>query len=196
MLAFAGDSERVRVLEIARTFKRSWIDLADVLTKVHQKEAWKRWGYDSFDSYCATELYLKSNTVAKLLGSFRFLEARAPAVIQRTRDEPRAPVPSLQAVDFVHRANKRGAAPESTLRQIEVAAFEEGTEAPMLRRQFKEIAFPVDDETKARRLKNQIASAAKRLASLIAEPELPVSHEIAVDVETSLGKLLDALEAA
>lgn len=196
MLAFAGDSERVRVLEIARVFKRSWIDLAEALTGVHQSGSWERWGFDSFDAYCTRELHLKKNTVAKLLGSYRFLESNAPRVIQRTRDEPRAPVPSLQAVEFVKRASDRGAAPADTLREIEVAAFDEGAEAPMLRRQYQEIAFPIDDETRARRLKNQIGSAARKLAALIAEPELPVSHDVAVEVEASIGKLLDALEAA
>ena len=35
---------------------------------------------------------------------------------------------------------------------------------------------------------------AKRLANLIAEPDAPVPHDVAVAVEESLGRLLDALD--
>ena len=101
MAAVADDPERADALSKARSFKRTWLELADALARVQKSGSWTRWGFDSFDSYCRKELHLKESTVAKLLGSFRFLESSAPRVLERARSPPAAHVPSLAAVDFV-----------------------------------------------------------------------------------------------
>jgi hypothetical protein len=194
MLAVAGDTERVEVLRRARAFKRTWIELAEALTAVFERESWRGWGHAGFEDYCAKELHLKKGTVQKLLGSFRFLQTSAPRVLERTREpNPEVPVPSMQAVDFVVRAAERGAADESTMREIERAAFDEGAEAPMLSRRFKTVAFPVDESEQREKLRNQISSTARRLANLLAEPDGPVPHQVAVSVEEALGDLMAAL---
>ena len=194
MLSFAGDPERVDVLTKARAFKRTWIELAEALTTVYDRAAFDRWGYESFDVYCRKELHLKAGTVQKLLGSFRFLQTKAPRVIERVRNEPQMPVPSLKAVEFVSRAAERGAVDRNTMREIQRAAFDDGVEAPMLSRRYKEIAFPVDQAERRDKLKSQLTSTARRLANLIAEPEVPVPHEVAVAVEEALGQLMNALD--
>jgi hypothetical protein len=196
MLAVADDAERVEVLDKARHFKRSWIELGEALCRVYQREAWVHWGFAGFEEYCRKELHLKKATVAKLLGSYRFLQAQAPRLLERVSAEPATPVPSLQAVDFVARAAERGAADQDTLEEIQRAAFEEGADAPLLSRRFKEVAFPVDEAERGDKLRHSLVGAARRLANLIAEPDAPVPHEVAVAVEESLGRLLDALDVA
>lgn len=194
MLAFAGDGERVDVLARARAFKRSWIELAEALARVHDRSSWQKWGFDSFEAYCKGELHLTPATAAKLLGSFRFLRASAPRVIARAAEEPAAPVPSLAAVDFVARATDRGAADKKVLGEIRRAAFDEGVEAPALSRRFREVAFPVSEEESGDRLRRQIAATARRLAQLVAEPGSPVPRRVAAAVEETIGQLLEALE--
>lgn len=194
MLAVADDAERVEVLDRARRFKRSWIELAEALNGVYNRESWVGWGFASFEEYCRKELHLKKATVSKLLGSFQFLKARAPRVLERAEAEPELPVPSLQAVDFVARAAERGAADNDAMEEIERAVFEEGADAPLLSRRFKEVAFPVDEAERIDKLRGQLTSAARRLANLIAEPDAPLPHDVAVAVEESLGRLLDALD--
>jgi hypothetical protein len=125
MHAVAGDSERADALAKARAFKRTWLELAEVLASVQHRGSWQRWGFADFDAYCRGELHLRSSTVAKLLGSFRFLESSAPRVLERARTSAGA-VPSLGAVEFVARATERGAADDDTLQTIRHAAFEEG----------------------------------------------------------------------
>lgn len=196
MLAFADDGERVEVLGKARAFKRSWIELAQALSAVVERGSWERWGYRSFDAYCKTELHVTPSTAAKLLGSFRFLESSAPRVIERAESEPAAPVPDLKVVDFVARAEERGAADEDTLAEIRRAAFEEGAQAPMLSRRFKSVAFPVSDREKSDRARQQLAAAARRLATLLADADGAVPHEVAAAVEESVGRLLETLEPA
>src|SRR5215813_12496762 len=76
--AHAEDAERVFVLERARRFKRTWIELAQALVQVRERETYLRWGYGSFDEYVTRELRLKRGTVDKLCASYAFSTARSP----------------------------------------------------------------------------------------------------------------------
>lgn len=195
MHAVASDPERAETLQKARAFKRTWIELAEALSRAHDKRLWEKWGFSDFDAYCRKELHLRSATVAKLLGSYRFLETAAPRVIERARtDRPEAPIPSLPVVEFVQRATETGAADAETLRSIHRVAFEEGAEAPVLSRQFGKLAFPQTDRDRRDKLCGSIAQAARRLASLIAEDGAPVPRQLAIRIEETIGELLEAIE--
>jgi hypothetical protein len=193
MAAVANDPERHGALSAARAFKRSWIELASALRGVSDDGAWERWGYKSFPDYCRIELHLKPATVGKLLGSYRFLESNAPQVLERRR-EPNAALPSLEAVDFVRRAEQRGAADAETMKAIETAVYEEGVEGAGLSRRFKEVAFPVDRRSRDQELRAQIAAAARRLVALLADEDAPVRRDVATGVEEAVGLLLEAIE--
>src|ERR1043166_8097973 len=195
LLAVAGDPLRADTLQKARAFKRTWLELAEALTKVQAKRSWEEWGFTDFDAYCRKELHLRGSTVAKLLGSYRFLETSAPRVIERARtDRFEAPIPSLPVVEFVQRATETGAADAETLRTIRRVAFEEGAEAPVLNRQFGKLAFPQTDRERRDKLRGSIAQAARRLSSLIAEAGAPVPRQLAIKVEETIGELLEAIE--
>jgi len=189
ILAHHGDAERVLVLERAKRFKRTWIELAEVLVRVREKESWSRWDFGSFDEYCARELHLKRGTVDKLCASYGFLRANAPRLLRDDPDDAR-PVPSWQAVDYVARAAERGAAPEETIAEMKRAVFDEGAPVPALSRKYREVAFPIEDEERRARLRAQIAAAARRLADLIAEEDSGVPRRTAERLEEVLGELL------
>jgi hypothetical protein len=197
MLAVASDPLRADALQKARAFKRTWLELAEALTRVQSHGSWEGWGYSDFDAYCRKELHLRSSTVAKLLGSYRFLETSAPRVIERARsavDHFEAPIPSLPAVEFVQKATERAAADHETLQTIQRVAFDEGMEAPILARRFKDVAFPESDRERRDKLRAAIAAAARRLSSLIAEESSPVPKKLAIRVEETVGELLEAIE--
>ncbi|HUJ59309.1 MAG TPA: hypothetical protein VLX92_12475 [Kofleriaceae bacterium] len=198
MLAVAHDAMRADTLAKARAFKRTWLELAEALTKVQANRSWEPWGFTDFDAYCRKELHLRGATVAKLLGSYRFLETSAPRVIERARGcEPSelvTPIPSLPAVEFVQRATERGAADRETLETIQRVAFDEGLDAPVLARRFKDVAFPETDRDRREKLRAAIAQAARRLSSLIAEEGSPVPKKLAIQVEETVGELLETIE--
>lgn len=195
MVQHAADPERATALLKTKNFKRSWIELAQVLVEVRERESWKRWGYEDFEEYYAKELHLRRSTVDKLCASFGFLRANAPRLVRD--DGPaipmNAPIPSWEAVQYVAKAEERGAADEATLSEMKKAAFEEGASVPALSRRFKEVAFPVDDEEKRQRVRAQIVAAAKRLADLCAEPDAGVPRELAEQIEVLAGDLAQAL---
>lgn len=195
MLAVAGDPDRADTLAKARAFKRTWLELAEALNRANDKRLWEKWGFSDFDAYCRKELHLRSSTVAKLLGSYRFLESSAPRVIERARsDHYEAPIPSMTAVEFVKRATEEGSADEETLRSIQRVAFDEGAEAPVLTRKFGELVFPQTDRERKEKLRGQIAAAARRLSALIAEEGAPVPKALAIRVEETIGELLERIE--
>jgi hypothetical protein len=195
LLAVAGDPERADTLQKARAFKRTWIELAEALSRASEKRLWEKWGFPDFDAYCRKELHLRGSTVAKLLGSYRFLETTAPRVIERARiDHDGAPIPSLPVVEYVQRATQAGAADEETLRSIHRVAFDEGAEAPVLTRQFGKLAFPQTDRDRRDKLRGAIAQAARRLSALIAEDGAPVPRQLAIKIEETIGELLEAVE--
>ncbi|CAN5498966.1 hypothetical protein BH11MYX1_BH11MYX1_30840 [soil metagenome] len=195
MLAVQNDPMRAETLQKARQFKRTWLELAQALARVQAGGSWENWGFSDFDAYCRKELHLRANTVAKLLGSYRFLETSAPSVIERAREDPfEAPIPSVKAVEFVQRATDRGAADAETLETMKRVAFEEGVDAPLLARRFKDVAFPESDREKAEKLRANISGTARRLSSLVAENGSPVPKKIAVQVEEAMGLLLESIE--
>lgn len=195
MHAVADDPERADTLAKARAFKRTWLELAEALSRVNEKRLWEKWGFSDFDAYCRKELHLRGSTVAKLLGSYRFLETSAPRVIERARtDHYEAPIPSLPTVEFVKRATEQGSADAETLRTIHRVAFEDGMEAPVLARKFGEQVFPISDRDKKEKMRANIAAAARRLSALIAENGAPIPKPIAIRVEETIGELLEAIE--
>src|SRR5262245_57955063 len=200
MIAVSGDPLRADTLAKARAFKRTWLELAEALTKVQHQNSFRDWGYDDFDAYCRKELHLRGATVQKLLGSYRFLETSAPRVIERARNLNasgevfEAPIPSLPAVEFVQKATERAAADPETLETIQRVAFDEGLDAPVLARRFKDVAFPETDRERREKLRASIAQTARKLSSLIAEEGSPVPKKLAIRVEEMVGELLEAIE--
>jgi len=196
MIAVSSDPERADTLQKARAFKRTWLELAEALCRANEKKLWAKWGFSDFDAYCRKELHLRGSTVAKLLGSYRFLETSAPRVIERARDTETfdAPIPSQAAVEFVKRATEEGNADEETLRTIHRVAFDEGAEAPLLKKSFGEIVFPQTERERKEKLRQQIAGAARKLSALVAEDGSPVPRQLAIRVEETIGELLEAIE--
>jgi|SRR5580698_5570388 hypothetical protein len=196
MIAVADDPLRHDTLQKARAFKRTWLELAEVLTRVQSHKSYEGWGFPDFDAYCRKELHLRGSTVAKLLGSYRFLETSAPRVIERSRanDHFESPIPSLPAVEFVQRATERNAADAETLQTIQRVAFDEGLDAPVLARRFKDVAFPETETDRREKSRAAIAATARRLSTLLAETASPVPKKLAIRVEEIVGELLESIE--
>jgi hypothetical protein len=187
---FQGDGERVEVLQRARRFKASWIELGEALSRVMSTEQWRRWGYGSFEEYCTRELHLKRETAYKLTGSYTFLKARAPDVLRR--DGLRAPIPPMESVSFWQRAEEEEDAPPEALRELRRAVVDEAAPAAALKRRYKEVFFPTGDDEKKQHDRSSVLSAAQRLLQLLADSRV-VAKTLAADVEEQLGRLIQEL---
>ena len=188
--AHADDPERAELLHRARRFKASWLELGEALTGAKRGGRWREWGYDTFEAYAKTELHLRQETVDKLTGSYSFLQKRAPAVLQR--DPLRDKMPSYQAVDFLRRAAS-GDAPREAVEEIRRKVIDEAAPAGTLSRQYGDVVFPIDEDTRMARDSAGVKNVAKRLRELLGETHA-VPRKLAAEVSGLLDRLLEAIE--
>lgn len=191
--AHSNDPERAELIARTRRFKSSWLELAEALTHVRREGTWQPWGFESFEQYTTRELRLRPETVEKLTGSFAFLQRRAPAVLKR--DGVSESIPSYQAVDFLRRAEEKEDAPAEAVVEIRKKVLDEGLPLPSVAREYRDVVFPIDEETKDKRDKAALKQAATKLRDMLAKTH-GVSQRLAGEVGEKLDELIDALAEA
>ncbi len=212
-----GDAERLEVVRRTQRFKRSWIELAEALSKVRSSQAFTRWGYNDFYKYCSEELTLKKSTVDKLTVSFHTLRSHAPEVLEW--DGVAKVIPSYDAVDYFSRAvgevDSRSPAkkpvpegeapaddaanagdPESDefIREVRTAVFDEGKPLAELRKRFDPVLYPRPKGAAKLEIVQKASAAARRLAELL--PDIDGLEDRRIQkLEVELGALRQELDA-
>ncbi|MGB8929748.1 MAG: hypothetical protein WCC48_00705, partial [Anaeromyxobacteraceae bacterium] len=128
-------SPRRRILEAARRYKASWVELARLLVQVKRDEAWREWGHASFERYCTAELFIRKQTAEKLLASFGFLERHEPG-LARPRGEPRAP--PFEVIEVLSRAEASGRLSESGWQELREEVLEQSPTPAVVNRRLTE----------------------------------------------------------
>ena len=102
------ESLRYKVLDCARGFKSSWIELGQYLFSVYKDKLFKDWEYLTFEAYCLKEIGIKQTTAMKLLKSYSFLEHQEPAFLKKQSLEERKPnqIPSYESVNALRVAKE------------------------------------------------------------------------------------------
>lgn len=103
------DSIRRRILESAKSFKTSWIDLGQALYTVWKDKLYKEWGYMTFEAYTAKEIGIRKQTALKLLKSYYFLEKEDPSYLQKdyTQSAQAGQLPNYEAVNVLRLAKDK-----------------------------------------------------------------------------------------
>lgn len=156
-------SSRYQVLNVARQFKSSWVELGEQLTRVRNSGEFSSWGYGSFDDYCRDEVRIKKETALKLTCAFNFLEKEEPDILARSRQ---LPVPDYRSIDLLRQAREAGQMDAEQYQMLREAVFEKERSHPTVARQFRELNGqnqpPAESELlrqallTARRLENQL----------------------------------------
>jgi hypothetical protein len=190
----AHDPERSELIARVRRFKASWFELGESLTEVKRAEGFKKWGYASFEDYCAKELHLKRDTADKLTGSFAFLRKSAPEMLRR--DGRDGPIPNYQAVDFLRRAEEEATdVPAETLTELRRHVLEEGATLPKVTRLFREAVFPADVAEQSEKRLSNLSSTISRLVELLAHARADklVPEPLCAEIEEPLARLAEHL---
>lgn len=201
-----AEPRRLDALRSTQRFKRSWLELAELLVGLRRDKGYEAWGFDDFHQYCADELHLRRSTVDKLTISFSTLKRLAPQVLQW--DGVEREVPSYQAVDYfgkaVEAANKSPApsaraqspapAPREVIKELRQAVFDEGQSVAELRRRFDPILRPKPKGAEELDLIQKALSTIRRLAELLPEIEGLTEKRVS-GAEKTLGGLREELEA-
>jgi len=128
MVGVEEDSIRYRVLQSAKNFKTSWVELGQALYTVWKDKAYKEWGYLTFDAYTQKEIGIKKPTAMKLLKSYYFLEKEEPAYLQKEYSETQsaASVPSYEAVNLLRLAKNKSTLDKDDYQRFKKDVFEDG----------------------------------------------------------------------
>ena len=174
--AEGADELRVHVVRRAREFKRSWVNMAEALVEVRNRESCLDWGYEDFYSYCSLELQLKQATADKLTGSYVALKRHAPSVLKRDGLNER--IPTCDAVDYFAKALKKGpsndpehepAVDQGVVNELRAAVFEEGAPVTELRKRFNPVFHPKPEGAEQIDAIRRATATARRLEKMVEE---------------------------
>ncbi len=183
------DSDRYRVLDSAKRFKASWVDLGEQLVAVNRNNQFSDWGYSSFEEYCSREIRIRKQTAQKLTLAFGYLERKEPALLDRA--DPR-PAPDYRSVDLLRRAEEEEDFSEEEYSGLRQAVVEEGRSLPTIQKKFRESVQSRQSLQESERQAVKAAlSSAKRLESALAT--LP---DIGREIKPQLADLIRELGMA
>ena len=171
-----GDPVRVDIVRRAQSFKRSWLELAEGLTRLRKSRQYEQWGYSDLYDYCQKELHIKAATLDKLMLSYGALREHAPEVLRR--DGVSREIPSLEAIDYFSRAMgpangeddpspRRLDAPRAVIDELRSAVFDEGRSVGELRKRFDPIFRPKDEQDEYADQLHKLKALAQRLSSSV-----------------------------
>lgn len=181
-------SERYRILETAKRFKSTWVELGEQLVQINTSGKFRDWGYEQFEDYCSKEVRIKKPTAQKLTLAYHFMEKEEPELLAR-RTELK-PLPDFRSVDLLRQARDEKGFSEEEYAELRKAVVEEDRSHPTVLKKFKEVSAvrcpEPSDPTKALR---SALGAARRLETLIEEvPDVPD------ELFSSLARLVAYLE--
>lgn len=193
------NSVRYCVLQKAKNFKSSWIELGQALYSVYNDKLYKEWGYQAFETYTVKEAGIKKPTAMKLLNSYYFLEKEESQCLQANYDGS-SDVKSMsgyEAVDVLRLAKRNKELDEADYADLKKGAFEEGKDAKQLKKDvtllLKKRKNIDPEEEKIRSNKVIIKRCVTTLKTIKKDIEIlgVLPRHIAVEI----GKLLEKIEA-
>ncbi len=191
------ESLRYKVLESAKRFKSSWIELGQMLYTVWKDRHWRGWGYLEFESYCQKEIGIREATARKLLHSYHFLEQEEPAFLQQQsrQDEPTSSCPSYDAVYLLRGAKTRAQLPEKEYAKLRTRVLEKAEEASGVRRELRLLQERLQpEEPEEARVKRRAASLRRIVTTLktaesVAEADRLIPPPLLKELKALVAKL-------
>ncbi|MSN24934.1 MAG: hypothetical protein GJV46_03605 [Geobacter sp.] len=157
-------SDRYEVLDKAKRFKSSWVELGEKLLLVSSKGRFRDWGYQNFEDYCAQEIRIKRATAEKLTMAYRFMEKEEPQLLS-AREELK-PLPDYRSIELLRKAKEEKGFTEEEYGDLRKSVVEEERSHPVVLKRYKEVASLREEVNPLAPLKASI-SAAKRLESTL-----------------------------
>lgn len=186
-------SDRYLVLESAKRFKSSWVELGNKLLVVSSSSLYRDWGYSSFDEYCAREIRIKKPTAEKLTLAYRFMEKEEPELMERSRDL--RPLPDYRSVDLLRQAREERNFSDEEYGELRKSVIEEERSHPTVLKRFKEMAREEEQPRDPAASARGALLAARRLDAVLAD--LPqVAEEFSGSLMALVSRLEEELEAA
>lgn len=161
-------SERYEVLDKAKQFKSSWVELGEKLLKVSSEARFREWGYTSFEEYCVQEIRIKRGTAEKLTMAYRFMEKEEPQMLSPAGpSQELKPLPDYRSVDLLRKAKEEGGFSEEEYQDLRKSVVEEERSHPTVLKKFKEVASLREEADPLIPLKASLSAARRLHAALL-----------------------------
>ena len=195
MGALDPGSFRYQVLDAAKRFKSSWIELGQHLFSVHKDKLFKDWGYLTFEAYCAKEIGTRQNTAVKLLKSYSFLEKEEPTFLKRETLDGRKPahIPSYESVNALRLARQNDRVSEKEYQDLREEVLDEGREDAEVKKKLRYILksrAPVkSEEDRKTVVVKKLVSSLKTARDEMADLDFP--RKLTKEIDALVEALLD-----
>ncbi|MDD5154928.1 MAG: hypothetical protein PHF11_00375 [Candidatus Omnitrophica bacterium] len=193
------NSLRYKILENARNFKTSWIELGRALYSAWKDKLYKEWGYNSFDTYTSREIGIRKQTALKLLRSYYFLEKEEPHYLKSdyTGSAQAAEIPSYESVDVLRLAKNKKSLDEEDYDNLKKSVFEKGKDAREVKRDLISLMRQREElEPEEAREKKKTAQVRRLIGALKSlKNEIGLSKTLPHAIIKDLDNLIDKLES-
>jgi hypothetical protein len=193
------DSIRYRVLQSAKNFKTSWIELGQALYSVWKDKAYKEWGYLTFDAYTQKEVGIKKPTAMKLLKSYYFLEKEEPSYLQKEAAEAATPaeVPSYESVNLLRLAKDKNSIDKDDYQRFKKDVLEMGKDPVQFKRDLTSLMKQREELSgdEARRVRK--LAVVKRIISSLKtlKTDIETQKMLPVSLVKEISALINKLES-
>lgn len=193
------ESLRYHILENAKSFKTSWIELGRALYTVSKDKLYKEWGYTSFEVYTAKEIGIRKQTAMKLLRSYYFLEKEEPAYLKEeyVKQADASRIPGYEAIDVLRQAKNKKSLDENDYSNLKKEIFEKGRDAREVKKDLTSlIRERAELEPEEAREKRKFATV-RRFVGLLKsiKEEMEIAKLLPAGLIKEAGELISKLEA-
>lgn len=193
------NSLRRRILESARNFKTSWLELGQALYSVWKDKLYKEWGFASFESYTSREIGIRKQTALKLLRSYYFLEKEEPAYLKEdyAGGATLASVPTYETINVLRLAKNKKALDEDDYNNLKKEVFEKGKDCREVRRDLTALIKQREElQPEEAYRKRRVATVKRFLSTLKAlKKEIEISKLLPAAIIKEAEKLIEKLES-
>lgn len=194
-----GDSLRCHILESARNFKTSWIDLGRALHAVWSDKLYKGWGYSTFEIYTSKEIGIRTQTAMKLLKSYYFLEKEAPQYLTKeySGTETAAAIPGYESVDLLRRAKNKDILDAQDYVRMKKEVFENGRDERAVKQDLTALIQQRREIEPEEAYRQKRASVVRRLLGTLKtiQREAQMSKMLPAPLIQEMSRLIKKLEA-
>jgi hypothetical protein len=193
------NSLRYQILESAKNFKTSWIDLGRALYCVWKDKMYKEWGFGTFESYTAKEIGIRKQTAMKLLRSYYFLEKEEPIYLKNdyVESSKAAVIPSYESVDLLRLAKNKKTLDRQDYANLKKEIFENGKDYRQLRHELTAMIRQREElEPEEAQQKRKLANVKRLLSALkTLKQEAEILKLLPASLIKETASLINKLEA-
>lgn len=192
-------SIRHRVLQSAKNFKTSWIELGQSLYSAWKDKLFKDWGYITFDAYAAKELGIRKQTALKLLKSYYFLEKEEPSILKKDYSDTAAAakIPSYESVNVLRQAKNRKSIDEKDYSRLKKEVLELGKDDRDVKRDVTSLMKERMEAEPEEARENRRRAAVKRLLATLKtlRTEMGVAKMMPANILKETSDLITKIES-